>query len=673
MNTSAVFITQRVRFMSIPQKRRNNRQSIKRKLTLSIVFMALAITILSGMALSLILYNSNTENMEERVQESALAYNRAVSNAINAYKVKIEAQAQNTTITDESMSVDEIMAYMDIVEEANDFIDMNLANQDGITLNDIDVSSREYFQKAMAGETYISSPLVSKLDGSLQMIMGAKINNGSGYEGVVFSLIDSNTFSQMIDDVSIGMSGFGFIVDKYGVIIADKNRENVANFVNYVTMAEEDESYAEMAVLTEQMIAGKSGIMEVTLDGQSLKVGYSPIPDTDGWSIAVCAVEKEMMSSFYDAILLTLGLIVLFIILSVFVGIKIANPIASPIVSLVNRIELLSEGDLHTAVPQIKNKDELGVLSEAFTKTVDTLKGYISEISKVLGSIASGNITVESEQDYCGDFIPIKTALSTIVLKLNELFGSVLLSVDQVATGAEQVSSTAQSMAQGATEQAATVEELSATMAEIAVDIERNAEHSAKANDLSQKAYEEIEIGNQKMQKMVSSMSEISNFSSQIGAIIKTIEDIAFQTNILALNASVEAARAGMHGKGFAVVAEEVKNLATKSAEAAKNTNVLINSSITAVDEGTQIANETAQKLSVIIDAAKETSELINKISEASGTQATAVEQVNEGINQISSVVQANSAASEENAATSEELNSQAQIVKQMLKDLKLK
>jgi len=290
-----------------------------------------------------------------------------------------------------------------------------------------------------------------------------------------------------------------------------------------------------------------------------------------------------------------------------------------------------------------------------------------------LDSLAEGDCTVETHEDYKGDFVTIKTALNTIVSNLNRMFSDINQSADQVASGADQVSSGAQALSQGATEQASSIEELSASITEIAGQVNQNATNSAAANKTSIEASAEVTHGNEQMQQMIGAMVEISDSSKQIGKIIKTIEDIAFQTNILALNAAVEAARAGTAGKGFAVVADEVRNLASKSAEAAKNTTVLIESSIKAVENGTKIADETGKSLSVIIEGVQKTSDLIAEISKSSNEQATAINQVTQGVDQISAVVQTNSATSEESAATSEELSGQAQVLKDTLAFFKLK
>ena len=228
-------------------------------------------------------------------------------------------------------------------------------------------------------------------------------------------------------------------------------------------------------------------------------------------------------------------------------------------------------------------------------------------------------------------------------------------------------------MSQGATEQASSIQELAASITEISNQVNQNAENAENASKKATNVGDQIISSNEHMQEMTSAMKEISEKSSQIGKIIKTIEDIAFQTNILALNAAVEAARAGEAGKGFAVVADEVRSLASKSAEASKDTSLLIEGSIQAVNKGTEIADITASQLLEVVSGAKDIVTTIDNIANASKQQANSVRQVTVGVDQISSVVQTNSATAEESAAASEELSGQAQILKELVNRFRLK
>lgn len=274
--------------------------------------------------------------------------------------------------------------------------------------------------------------------------------------------------------------------------------------------------------------------------------------------------------------------------------------------------------------------------------------------------------------DYKGDFVTIKDSLNHIITSLNEVLGDIAEAAEQVAMGSRQVSDGSQALSQGSTEQASAIEELTVSIADIADQTKQNAINANTANDLAETAKKYAERGDGQMKEMLSSMVEINDSSANISKIIKVIDDIAFQTNILALNAAVEAARAGQHGKGFAVVAEEVRNLAARSAAAAKDTTELIEGSVEKVQIGTKIANETAVALVEIVDGIDKAASLVSNIAESSNVQASGIAQVNKGLEQVSQVVQNNSATAEESAASSEELSGQAELLKSMVRQFKL-
>ncbi len=316
---------------------------------------------------------------------------------------------------------------------------------------------------------------------------------------------------------------------------------------------------------------------------------------------------------------------------------------------------------------------KFNTIKQTVNYTSETIGSYISEISNILDEMAHKNFDVSIDREYLGDFKAIQQAVNLIVENLNILTKDIISSAEQVSAGSKQISESSLSLAEGATEQAESVEKLNSAIKDIAMQIKESAESSNKANMLAIETKENASKGSQQMDNMLIAMEEINTASSSISNIIKVIDDIAFQTNILALNAAVEAARAGEHGKGFAVVAEEVRSLAARSQQAAKETTELIQSSVYKVEEGSKIANQTSEALLSIIKQIEGISNLVDTCAKSSIEQEQSIQEVTEAVFRISSVTQDNTATSEESAAASEELASQAEVFYTSVADFKLK
>ncbi len=530
----------------------------------------------------------------------------------------------------------------------------------------LNLSSRPWYQPVVnKKDMVIIEPYKDSVTGDLIMSMIAPVYKTGTSDLIGFVGIDItiDRLYSMVQNYKLGKTGFYMLTSGEGQLIYHPNTELKGKNVSESKMSDN---------IIKAIQNKTAGTITYTAMNQT-NYGYlSPVGNT-GWTIATGLPQKEYNST-YDAVNATVVTIFLIaLLLMILLIVLVSKSIINPLKKLTHVAHQIAEGDLDVEV-DTKSSDETGQVAAAISRTVDRLKQYIQyidEVSAVLDQIALGNLVFELQCDYVGEFSKIKTSLENIKATLVETFNGITDSADQVASGSDQVASASQALAQGATEQASAIQQLSASITEIAGQVNQNATNASTANQLANNSSAEVERGNEHMQKLISAMAEISESSNQIGKIIKTIQDIAFQTNILALNAAVEAARAGAAGKGFAVVADEVRNLASKSAEAAESTTVLIENSVNSVNNGTKIANETAQSLHTIIDGVNKTSILIDQISKASNEQATSINQVTLGVDQISAVVQTNSATSEESAASSEELNSQAQLLKELVQMFK--
>ena len=347
--------------------------------------------------------------------------------------------------------------------------------------------------------------------------------------------------------------------------------------------------------------------------------------------------------------------------------------ILSPIIAVRDQMSEISTGNLSADFALESDTSEIGMLVDSIHETKNELKKYIYDIDSKLAQMADGKMDLTIDNNYLGEFLPIQNALGQILDSLNLALRQIHLTAGLVSDESEQMASDARILSNGATEQASAIEELSASIQELSGQVKSTSQDADVARNSSIDLAGQLQACSRKMEELTSAMEDISESSLQISGIIKTIEDISFQTNILALNASVEAARAGNFGKGFAVVADEVQSLANKSSVAAKDITKLIENSMDLVKHGTSLSGDTTQALSVGVSGSQNTAELIQKIADSAQQQAMSLEQLTAGINQISDVVHTNTITAEKSASTASELYMQAGELKRSVQKFQLR
>ena len=375
-----------------------------------------------------------------------------------------------------------------------------------------------------------------------------------------------------------------------------------------------------------------------------------------------------------------IGIVMIIIIVIIIIGLILITKVVQAIIeSISNPVEEIKAAALEMAKGnydleiEYTSEDEIGVLADCMREMILFTKDNISNITEVLNKFAEGNFDVEIEDNYIGEFIEIKESLEKIVDSINNTFYDIKIVTEQVKDGSEQVASTAQIISEGAINQAGIIQELMAAIGQINEKVKVSTEQANSTNVLTIELGNQIELNNEKMNEMVTAMNKIEESSRNIKSIINTIYSISEQTNLLALNAAIEAARAGESGKGFAVVADEIRKLAEESSVAVKNTEILIEDSITNVNNGKNIADEASEALNAVVGKAKEAVEVIGTIAKLTEQGAMSISEVYEGIDQIAEVVESNTAISEESAAASEELSSQSESLQNMIDKFKLR
>ncbi|MEQ8160088.1 MAG: methyl-accepting chemotaxis protein, partial [Smithellaceae bacterium] len=379
-----------------------------------------------------------------------------------------------------------------------------------------------------------------------------------------------NFLTDKIDAVKIGQTGYAFVINKEGIIVAHPKKEHILS----LNLHEQ----AGMKEVTGKMMAGQTGSELYTFQGDKKVAGYAPAAQAN-WFIAVAQNHNELMGPAHSIRNFIFAAIVIFLVLTVVAVTYFARSISAPIK---NAVEQMEE------------------------------------------------------------------------------------SANQIASASSQVSSASQSLAEGSSEQASAIEETSSSLEEMASMTKQNAGNAVQADSLMKEANAVVQKANASMETLTSSMKEISAASEETSKIIKTIDEIAFQTNLLALNAAVEAARAGEAGAGFAVVAEEVRNLAMRSADAAKNTSVLIEGTVNKIKYGSDLVATTNEAFSEVAVSSSKVGELVGEIAAASQEQAQGIDQINKAVAEMDKVTQQTAANAEESASASEEMNAQAEQMKQV-------
>lgn len=646
-------------------------------ITVKLVAAIVVSVIIAVSALLAVVYDRMSQTLLEKSEEILHTTTDKTLQETKAWmnKTLTMLETQRDTIEYENMRIPEMVEYIKHTAGQNEaypaglyvaLTDGSLYHASFVPGPDFNALVKSWYLDGLESEDFILGDVYFDED-SQSYVVGAsgvlKDKNG-GVRGVAAADVYLDSISDIVSNIQIEEDGGVFLVDTRTDTIIGHRDETVVG----KKLSESDGMYA---YAEGQIQAGKTGI-------SLYEDTYIEIAQVEGsnW-IAVAYVSRaEVLAELYDLTrtMATVSAIAV-LVLTLLVMIQTRRIIGRPVKELSRVATQIAEGELNQTI-RYRSRDELGVLADNFNQVTIRLRDYvkyIDEVSDTLLEIAKGNLAFELQNDYAGEFAKIKKSLEAIADELNVVMGQMNASSRDVATGAAQVSNSAVSLSQGSSEQASEVEALAGHIGRVSDSVQKVAQGAQQASSISKEVGKGLLESNTKMQNMIEVMQRISEKSNAIHKIVKTIDDIAFQTNILALNAAVEAARAGEAGKGFAVVAEEVRTLAGRSANAAKETTELLGETISSMEEGVTAADDTAKSMLAAVGLAEEMDNLIGGIADSTKEQAITAEEISHGIDQIAMVVQSNVNTAESSAAASEELAGQAAALRELVSRFRLK
>ena len=646
-------------------------KSIKSKIQISMLLVVLVSSVLIGVITALLNASGIDDVMTKTLGPATQMAADAVEWKMGNYWTALQEAASSDIFRESDPAAPELIPIREDIAQRNGFLYIGKMDAGGFSSTGYNYAGEDYFQQCKS----TMKPYISDImnDGQ-QMIflLEVPIITNDRFDGVVYGGISADFLSDIVVDLAMGSDGVAYVLDNKGNVIGHREVSIVEEGSNMIEAAKTNPDVADVAAVNQRMIQGESGFGAYNFYGDNKFVGFAPIGGNQEWSIAIEASKREFKTSLDRSIMLTVLVVVLVVLVTFPVAVKVGRSISRPIQSCVVRLEKMADGDLRTPSPQVKSKDETAQLARALETMLCRLNDVAQDVSHHLGKMAQGDFHETITRTYWGDFVAMEQSIKAIHSSLKDTLSQISKSAGTVASGAVQVSSGAQSLSQGATEQASAIQELSATADSIAENARQTASAAEEAGHFVEQAGAQLGVSMDYVQELNSAMEKISSSSTEISKIIDTIESIAFQTNILALNAAVEAARAGSAGKGFAVVAEEVRDLASKSDEAAKATKELIEGSITAVVEGGQVVAKVTESLDKTSSIAENVTIKVDAVVGAIENQTTAISQITEGIDQISSVIQNTSATSEQDAATAQELSEQSLLMNHLVRKFRL-
>jgi methyl-accepting chemotaxis protein len=646
---------------------KKNVGSLRKTIMASMLALVLLVAIVLGVSGGVTDYREASSNIDQLITISNEAYAEGLDDYLTMLLSDVRTIADSGAITSSDLTYEQKQAnILRIAAGRDDIAAIYTVSASGIGVNDAAVEDvgenykeEQFFIDGMMHEGgYVDTPYWDEWNEMVTMTVSCRIDGDLGFSGLVCIDVAYGTVRDLTTSNTLGETGYSFLMDADGILrsIADEQLVIDEKPANELFSGDAD---AEAFLITAQT-QDNSHSGDLVTGGEQTRLYVSTLVTT-GWKYVTVIKTDEFMGSFVKQLRISIMTVALCVLIAVLIALILSRRIASPISAMRLRMEGLAEGDLHSPLPGGHIGNEVGLLYDAMAESLKSLSSYVSNISDSLERLAQGDLTRHEEDltaDYLGDFLPIRRSMDELRVSLGRFFAEAVGTTRVVAQTSVQLASASEELSGTTLEQAAAIDRIDQRFKEIRDVLASAAEGTSETLEKTRATQNELATSSKDIDMMLSAMQEIGEISESVIKIVSEIDDIAFLSNILSLNAAIEAARAGVHGRGFSVVADEVRELSGKSGEAAQYTEGLITKSSLAVEKGRTIAGATRGKIDSVLALLDCVTELMERIEATIASQANAAKDIYEDINRLNGLVQNDTAMSEETASASMELSS---------------